>query len=384
MSVRTALGFQRIRVADGLLQPVSADFPLDALATEPTTTLYRTPVTVLPGEVRLDGFLGSGAYGTAYRCTVFNRSLVVKVPNGVQVVGDRLPVRARIDASARNDFALELRNAERLLEPLDYRGAMRIQSADARALHAEMLQMRAHPGYKHIHRLIHGEINSAGAYPMLFSEACDGTLWERRRAHSAPLWTTDASEWQALARQLLSAFDYTRTRGLYHLDIKPDNVFYIGSRYMLADFGRMMSSDEEIMHRSARMLVNTLLVSLGHNLRDGYTGTAPDPPFDAPLQQIAQRTGSVTDALMALWDALGMRGWFQRYPPDVGARAEVLERRRASWMPPSRLAAPVAIEKRRAEEEPQEIVLVDDEGLDAPPQAVVRSHARQRRGPNFL
>jgi hypothetical protein len=114
MSVRTALGFQRIRVADGLLQPVSADFPLDALATEPAT-LYRTPVTVLPGEVRLDGFLGSGAYGTAYRCTVFDRSLVVKVPNDVQVVGDRLPLRARIDADARNDFARELRNAERLL-----------------------------------------------------------------------------------------------------------------------------------------------------------------------------------------------------------------------------------------------------------------------------
>ena len=171
-------------------------------------------------------------------------------------------------------------------------------------------------------------------------------------------------------------------RGLYHLDIKPNNVFYIGPRYMLADFGRMMSSNEE-MRRSARMLVNTLLVSLGHNLRDGYTGTAPDPPFDAPLQQIAQRTGSVTDALMALWDALGMRGWFERYPTDVGARAEVLESRRASWMPPSRQAAPVAIEKRRAEEEPQ-IVLVDDEGLDAPPQAVVRSYARQRRGPNFL
>jgi serine/threonine protein kinase len=332
-------------------------------------------VPVQPVDVLLDALLGSGAYGTAYRCTVFDVSLVVKVPNGVQVVGDRLPTRARIDANARNDFAQELCNAERLLEPLDYRGAMRIQPADARALHAEMLQMRAHPGYKHIHRLIHGELSSA--YPMLFSEPCDGTLWEMRRAHSAPLWTTDAPEWQALARQLLLAFDYTRTRGLYHLDIKPDNVFYIGSRYMLADFGRMSSSE---MHRSARMLVDTLLVSLGDNLRYGCTRTVPDPPFDAPLQQIAQRMGSVTDALMALWDALGMRGWFERYPPDVGARAEVLERRRASWMPQSRQAAPVAIEKRKAEEEPQ-IVLVDDEGLDAPPQ-VVHSHAR-RRGPSF-
>jgi serine/threonine protein kinase len=290
MSVRTALGFQRIEVAGGLPQPLSADFPLDALANA-KVTLCRTPVPVQPSEVRLDALLGSGAYGAAYCCTVFDVPLVVKVPLGVPVVGDHLPTRARIDEYARDDFAQELRNAERLLEPLNYRGARRIQPSDARALHAEMLQMRAHRGYDHVHRLIHGEL-STGAYPMLFSEPCDGTLWEKRRARSAPLWTTDAPEWQALARQLLSAFDYTRTRGLYHLDIKPDNVFYIGSRYMLADFGRMSSS--EMMHRSARMLVDTLLVSLGDNLRYEYTRTVPDPPFDAPLQQIAQRTGSVT------------------------------------------------------------------------------------------
>jgi hypothetical protein len=201
---------------------------------------------------------------------------------------------------------------------------------------------------------------------MLLSEPCGGTLWEKRCAHHrAPLWTTDTPEWQALARQLLSAFDYTRMRGLYHLDIKPNNVFYIGSRYMLADFGRMMSGSE-MMHRSARMLANTLLVSLGDNLRYERTRTVPDPPFDVPFQQIAQG-GSVTDAIMALWDALDMRGWFERYPPDVGAWVDALETRRASWMPPLLQAVPVAIERKRKEDEglpSQQIVLVDDEGLN--------------------
>jgi serine/threonine protein kinase len=373
MSVRTALGFQRIEAASGLLQTArSADFPLEALATA-KSTLYRTPLVVLPAEVRLGRLLGRGAYGVAYRCTVFEVSLVVKVPLDVQVMGDRLPTRASVDECARNDFAQELRNAERLLEPLNYRGARLISPSNARALHDEMLQMRAHRGYNHIHRIVHGEIN--GAYPMLFSEPCEGTLWEKRSAHNAPLWTTDAPEWQALARQLLSAFDYTRTRGLYHLDIKPNNVFYIGPRYMLADFGRMTSSSE-MMPRSARMLVDTLLVSLGDNLRYECTRIVPDPPFDAPLQQIAQRKGSVTDALMALWDALGMRDWFEPYPPDVGARVEVLEARRASWMPPSRRAVSVAVEKRK---ETPEVLLFDDEA--SPPKAV---RAKRRSGPTFL
>ena len=364
MSVRTALGFQRIEV-QGQPPRVSADFPLDATA----PSMRLTPVTIRPSDVRLGNLLGSGFYGTAYRCTVLSVPLVVKVPRVVDAY-ETLPPSAPISERVRSDFAEELRNAERLLEPASYKGATFLSVNRARALYAEMQRMQAHPGYRHIHRLVHGE---ADPYPMLFSEPCDGTLWELRRSSSAPYWRTDTPEWRELARQLLSAFDYTRTRGLYHVDIKPDNIFFIGDRYMLADFGAMRTDEHD---RSARQVISVLVECLGDNMRVEYTNTQPDPPFDVPFRNIAKRE-RITDSLMTLWGVLELR--FEPYPRDIGAFLANVMARRPAWMP-FKVSDDNAPIERSVKPQTTETDEPRKRGFDAPSEPT----RRPRRPPSFL
>ena len=135
-------------------------------------------------------------------------------------------------------------------------------------------------------------------------------------------------EWRDLAQQLLSAFDYTRTRELYHIDIKPDNIFYIQKRYMLADFGLC---DPKAHDESAQGLAHTLIVALGRNLREERIATHPDAPFAKPLSQL-KAGRRVAAGLMELWKALELN--FKPYDTrseDFFARLETNQR--PSWMP---------------------------------------------------
>jgi serine/threonine protein kinase len=324
--MRTALGFQA-RSIDGERPIEGSDFP-DAMLRriDSPRTMQMRPIRITPVQVRLSQPpLGRGAYGVAYRCNVRDQNLVVKVPLEVAPRrGVELPEDADVDRGVRLDFDAEFRNAERLLEPASFSRATALSAQEARAILDEMDTMRAHPGYAHMHRIVHYE---RAPYPMLFSEPCAGTLWERLQSTD---WSTDSPEWRELACQLLSAFDYTRTRGLFHVDIKPDNVFYIGQRYMLADFGLASTAHHD---RSAAQVCATLVAALGANLRLKATVAQPRPPFDRPLRRIARTPEEATSVLPQLWEALGLRDFFEPYPvTDTAERIVALQSKRPLWM----------------------------------------------------
>ena len=324
--MRTALGFQERTVIHTVGRSTGWQFPDEMLnGLRPSQSLLLRPITITPADVRIEHpALGRGAFGYAYRCKVSDHDLVVKVPLAAAPLGwAQLPDSAPLDAEDLTDFAKELRNAARLLEPVAFSNATQLNAEQARALRREMDTMRAHPGYEHIHRIVHGE---SAPYPMLFSEACEGTLWERLQTTD---WSTDSPEWRSLACQMLSAFDYTRTRELYHCDIKTDNIFYIGERYMLADFGLASSAQHDL---SAAQLCGALVASLGGNLRLKRTLTQPRPPFAAPLQRIARDNAAATDVLPRLWTALGLSGFAPYETSDMDARLDALEKRRPQWM----------------------------------------------------
>lgn len=266
----TELGFHTVGIIeDQLHQPwsSSANFPIEDITLRrmrirrraDNPTLQIVPIVIRPTEVRLLRRLGSGFFGAAYLCRVRETDLVVKVPLAIENarrLNAFLPAEAPIieDDSDFSHFERELLNAEHLLEPRfrQRREDFSIEQAETRF--NIMQRMRAHPGYKHIHRIVHGEVDAARVpYPMLFSEPCEGTLEDRLQRRA----TWDYYRWRTLAVQLWLAFDYMRARGLYHLDLKADNIFFIGERYMVADFG-FCGSEPHHRERCARSIAKVL------------------------------------------------------------------------------------------------------------------------------
>ena len=294
----------------------SADFPIDdamlARMRMPNSVLQLTPIRIRPSEVHVYERLGNGAFGVAYQCVVRGQSLVVKVPHDIKPTSSKkaaaaatLPEEVVEENRRRNyssDFLIfrdELRNAERFLEPLSYHHREQAEEGEdflrlnqVADIHAEMARMRAHPGHQHFHRIVHGEMSGV-PYPMLFSERCDGALYQRPQFGNWDILRTP--EWTNLAKQLLFAFDYMRLRGLYHMDIKPDNIFFIGQRYMLADFGECLLANQQSHNECASSIAQVLLAAIK---------CTSISPLETILKLMANNTDEVTRQLPKLCDGL--------------------------------------------------------------------------------
>ena len=304
---RTHLGFQRIRLDDDDHEAQTFWDP----RVRSSSRVRAEPVRVTPDMVWLfQPELGYGASGVAYRCRVAGHGeWVVKVPLAL-MTDDEGPLDGSFGACDQA-YRAEVANAEWLLEPRGYTESL-AHAADwdrarVTALHSEMARMRAHPGYAHIHKLVHAEW---APIPMIFSEACDESL--RTTVHMAypDYATTDRTDWRAVATQMLAALDYTRMRELLHMDIKPENILVrrsaAGRRtYLLADFGlchplrtplrRAMGTraffpsfraeEGTPLAWSAGQLATTLVSLLGRNLQQDDT-TAPSAPFAEPLSAL--------------------------------------------------------------------------------------------------
>jgi serine/threonine protein kinase len=218
----------------------------------------------------------AGTYGKVYSC-IFpslspTRPLVIKIPVNLSnlylvyvSVENKLVMRPsnprklahkQARDEALDEFDTEFINYERIMDPQfrEYkngepvrRGATRMQNVDMitqAGWREELQRMEMHPGYAHIHPLIHFD----ATIPAIFSEECHGTLTSLRRSRPE-LFELDSSSlattalWKQIGREVCDAVDYMRTRGVVHIDMKTDNVLYTEAddgtfRFMVSDFGR--------------------------------------------------------------------------------------------------------------------------------------------------
>jgi len=182
---------------------------------------------------------------------------------------------------------------------------------------ARTLARLSHPNIVPVHAA--GDADGLSYYVMEYVEG--DTLKERLAAGAMP-----KEEVLKLADDLLSALEAAHERGIVHRDVKPGNIFLVGDRALLADFGIAKSSDTS----------GEGLTAAGHPI-----GT---PGYMPPEQLLGEDVTPATDVLaagMVICEALTGRQW------SIGSSSE-----EADWSDvPSELVTPL---RRALEWEPED------------------------------
>jgi len=213
--------------------------------------LRIAPVRVQLRDIVLTGkILGCGAYSAAFPCTVWNRvDCVVKLPyrNYLRPEGFPIPLSEVWiqEASSRSFFygryEKELSISRRLLDPI---GAPIAETTltveEARTLARAHRKMREHPGFHHVHRVLHVELE----FPFLLSERCDTTAaFLGFTQYYDP--STSSERWRRVAHQSWLGFDYmVRGCGLVNTDLHTSNIYATAQgdnvyNYKLADYDQV-------------------------------------------------------------------------------------------------------------------------------------------------
>ena len=109
-----------------------------------------------------------------------------------------------------------------------------LSAASAQIITSQIHSMQQHPGYFHIHRLVHFD----PTWPCILSEPCDGTLSDLRGRISNEFRRSGPPQlWKTFAQQILNGISYMHSMGIAHQDIKLPNIFYRGNQCYIADFG---------------------------------------------------------------------------------------------------------------------------------------------------
>jgi len=255
-----------------------------------------------PGGMQIGAFLGDGSYGATFKCRVKLRDgsvhdTVIKLP--VQRLNLRKIIRRRRFAEAEEDldeflseygtrrrydaakavsnFEQEHRNAQALLEPdcalrREARNQYRLpplSSHEYLEILRDRRELRARPGYHHLHKILHFAVLFSETVPALFSEEAEGTL--NRFVGGKSLGdmivvnnnSRPSKVWMQAAQQLLLAQEYIEDRGLLrHVDIKPSNILYrtVGKgriHCMLGDFGVCLGKEHRAFSRSEGLFRGT-------------------------------------------------------------------------------------------------------------------------------
>jgi len=271
----TGRAFTRITVHAGNQDILSAETDLwtdpripDMLRQYSDNALVEeAPIFLSLGDIHLGKKLGEGTYGKTYTCTLLQQTtnVVVKMPLAQELQDNSIAKKAvpemeKVVANYNQEFT----NFERMMEPVlfttytrqgEHWVTLKTDSVAENhqeyfALQQEMLKIQGHPGYKHMHRLLHFQI-AEGTVPLIFSEPCDETLQGLLRqlylASSPFLRLKEYKLWWTIARQLTSAMEFMLVeRHFVNVDIKPINVLYCAqdNRFVLADYGMCLSSEE--------------------------------------------------------------------------------------------------------------------------------------------
>ncbi len=150
---------------------------------------------------------------------------------------------------------------------------------------ARILAKLSHPNIVPVFQA--GDADGLGYYVMEYVEG--ETLKERLERGAMP-----KDEALKLADDLLSALEAAHERGIVHRDVKPSNIFLLGDRAMLADFGIAKPSQD----------TGGSLTASGHRI-----GT---PGYMPPEQLLGEEVTPATDiyaAGMVICEALTGRQW---------------------------------------------------------------------------
>ena len=273
--------YEKIDENDG---EIDTDAFEKGLSLEPHKEDYRS---ILSRLKIIQPEIGKGAFGRVFRCTLNgNRELIVKLPTTLlnlkvlEIDGNGYLTRNEIytnekdkkqqDKEAKNEFMDEFKNAEDILNPLMIK-KMKFQAGYAHSFqtseelsrfHAETLEMKQHPGYAHLHKLVH----FVPEIPCILSEPCTGCVIDLIDTKpdifslntDSIHFLTMPDIWVDIAYQMGQAMLFMRDIcKVSHNDIKPENIFYTpvdashhgsGSKYhfQLGDYGICSKSNEEI------------------------------------------------------------------------------------------------------------------------------------------
>ena len=113
--------------------------------------------------------------------------------------------------------------------------------------------------------------------------------------------TLTPEEARKLGRDLLDALEIAHKHDVIHRDVKPQNIFLVGDRYLLGDFGIATSSNAvTVTDSEGRVIVGT-------------------PPYMPPEQRYGWEVGPRTDLYavgLVLYEALTQRRWSWFLPDD--------------------------------------------------------------------
>jgi len=273
---------------------------LDNVDTEPfmdQLLVYQKQIThrdLLQG-LHLKKQLGQGGHGTAY-LSVFiydgkMRECVAKFSNfmfeskilqinGDNVVFTSLDSRLKVLAYEQGirEMKVESKNAVSILTPyyVSLHGShtgyrlKKLNLRDFKPLQKEALRIRAHPGFVHLHRILHFD-ETLGC---IVSEYCTGTLIDvltfnreyiRKNRSNADdddiLAKIERSFCGSLIYQMALAIHYLlHVAKIAHLDIKYDNIFYqqdANKRFTwkLGDFGICENLSPDIQHKTRPVFI---------------------------------------------------------------------------------------------------------------------------------
>jgi len=208
--------------------------------------LRIAPVHVQLRDIVLTGkILGCGAWSVAFPCTVWNRvDCVVKFPGANYSRLERFPICLSEAWNWKEKFTLsymfekELVVSRSMLDPENAPSSeISLTAAEARALARAYRRRHEHPGFQHIHRVLHVELE----FPLLLSERCDTTVAILgSRGYYSP--NTSSEKWRRVAHQSWLGFDYMlRGCGLVHNDLHTSNIYATAQggdvyNYKLADY----------------------------------------------------------------------------------------------------------------------------------------------------
>jgi len=193
----------------------------DAIAERPTA--LREVTSRMMQDFETVGTLGSGSFGTVYKCI----SRLDGCPYAVKATKYQAKGKADRDRMLKEVYAL----------------AALSDLTDTAAFHI----VGYHQAWMEENRLY------------IQTELCTSTLLEEIKTGGAI--SHDASRQFKVLREMLLALDLIHRNGMVHLDIKPENIFVKNDQFKLGDFGLVVQSSVhgDVEEGDSRYMCNDLL-----------------------------------------------------------------------------------------------------------------------------